>query len=279
MANISHVGVSPYSLFVDTKNTIYVAAEGVDRVVVFHNGSSTLIRNITGNMSMPKSVFATKNGDVYIDNGMNYGRVDLWKPNATNGIRTMIINASCYSLFVDTRDNLYCSIDQYNQVIKRTLNNGSMLGVAVAGDGSNGSSSWSLYSPRGIFVDLNFALYVADCGNDRVQLFQPDQRNGTTIVDNTTIALNCPGSVVLDADGYLYIVDGRHHRIVAGGPNGYQCIIGCSGRLGSTASDLGGPRSLSFDSYGNIYVADRLNDRIQKFSLIPSVCGKFHEYS
>jgi hypothetical protein len=58
-------------------------------------------------------------------------------------------------------------------------------------------------------IDLD--LYVADCGNDRFQLFREGQINGMTLVGNgsngTTIALDCPTGVMLDVDGYLFIFD------------------------------------------------------------------------
>ncbi|CAF5112386.1 unnamed protein product, partial [Rotaria sp. Silwood1] len=38
----------------------------------------------------------------------------------------------------------------------------------------------------------------------------------------------------------------------------------------STSSQLNNPSHLSFDSYGNIFVTDRDNSRVQKFILIPN---------
>jgi len=46
---------------------------------------------------------------------------------------------------------------------------------------------------------------------------------------------------------------------------GGVCVIGCSGTAGNSATQLSGPRDLKFDRYGNIYVTDQVNHRIQKF--------------
>jgi DNA-binding beta-propeller fold protein YncE len=147
--------------------------------------------------------------------------------------------------------------------------------IIAAGNGSPGSSSYMLDSPRGIFVNINFDLYVADCNNNRIQLFRTGQSNGTTKVENGMISLNCPTGVVLDADNYLFIVDSNNHRIIGSGPNGFRCVAGCSGSNGSSANHLFYPQSMAFDSYGNIFVTDRNNNRIQKFNYETVSCGEF----
>jgi tripartite motif-containing protein 71 len=118
---------------------------------------------------------------------------------------------------------------------------------------------------------------VADYGNDRIQFFQPNQLNGSTLAGSGapgTITLHGPIDVVLDADGYMYIVDSLNNRIIGSGPNGFRCVCGCTGTSGPASYQLNVPRSLSFDSYGNLIIADTNNNRIQKFSLATNSCGK-----
>jgi tripartite motif-containing protein 71 len=136
----------------------------------------------------------------------------------------------------------------------------------VAGTGSPGSAPNQLSRPNGIFVNVNFDLYVADNSNNRIQKFSFGQWNGTTVAgDGTsnTITLGGPTAVALVADGYLFIVDNSNNRIVGSGPNGFRCLAACSGSSGSQSNQLMTPRSLSFDSYGNIFVTDT-----QKFLLL-----------
>jgi DNA-binding beta-propeller fold protein YncE len=142
----------------------------------------------------------------------------------------------------------------------------------AAGTDCYGARSNQLQYPCGIFVDRNLNLYVADCGNDRVQLFFSGQVTATTVAGNgapNTISLNCPTDVLLDADGYLFIADGSNHRIIGSGPNGFRCLVSCSGP-GAASNELNNPTSFSFDTYGNIFVVDRDNNRIQKFNLMPN---------
>lgn len=80
---------------------------------------------------------------------------------------------------------------------------------------------------------------------------------------------------MIDADGYLFIADSMNNRIVGSGPNGYQCIVGCSGMSGNASNQLDGPRNLAFDSNGNLFVVDTFNNRIQKFMLATNSCGKY----
>jgi DNA-binding beta-propeller fold protein YncE len=184
----------------------------------------------------------------------------------------------CWDIFVDISNMLYCSLGERHQIIAKSLNYSTNTFSIVAGTGSADIALNTLNNPRGIFVDINFDLYVADCGNDRIQLFHSGKLFGTTIIgngsSNSTITLNCPTGIILDGDQYLYIVDHNNHRIVKSGPNGFQCLLACSGSSGSASNQLNGPWSLSFDSYGNIFVTDQGNSRIQKFVLSINSNGK-----
>ena len=75
-------------------------------------------------------------------------------------------------------------------------------------------------------------------------------------------------------DKYLFIVDQYNHRIVRSGPNGFCCIIGCTGSSGSALNELNMPTSMAFDSFGNIYVVDEENHRIQKFLRLNNTLSK-----
>ena len=129
----------------------------------------------------------------------------------------------------------------------------------------------------GIFVAINFDLYVADSDNFRVQLFRAGELNGTTVAGTRapgTIQLKHPAAVTLDADGYLFIVDYNLASIIGSGPYGFRCVIGCTGQSGSEPNQVGNPRSMAFDSNGNIFVVDNINRRVQKFTLSFNSCGK-----
>jgi hypothetical protein len=135
-----------------------------------------------------------------------------------------------------------------------------------------------LNAPWGIFVDTNFDLYVADTDNHRIQLFKPGELDATTLVGATvpgTIELGGPTGILLDADKYLFILERYNHRIVGQGPHGFRCLVGCSGSFGSESNQLKKPYAFSFDSYGNMFVSDDQNNRIQKFLLLINCRSKY----
>jgi hypothetical protein len=275
-ADNNTVGDRPYGIFVDANDTIYVTNRQSNIVQIWSQESTNPTRNLSGNLTYPRSIFVTADGSVYVDNGKN-GIVKKWTLNATNSEIVMNAGSGCYGLFVDINNDLYCSMGDLYQVIKISLYSDINTTTIVASNGLNGSASNQLSGPRGIFVDINLDLYVADSFNHRIQLFRSGQSNATTVAVNVSshpYVLNQPHWVVLDGDGNLFIVDYGNHRIVAEGPTGFRCLVGCSGEQGSTASQLNFPLAMAFDSYGNIYVTDRDNDRIQKFILTINSCGK-----
>jgi hypothetical protein len=275
-ANASIIGTLPYAIFVNINNTVYAADKSNDIIHVWLEGNMTPWKTIYNASITPYSLFVTINNDMYVDDGDANHRVDKWTSNLTNNTIAMYVGSRCTGLFVDLYDNIYCSLDKLNQVIKKSFNDDANTSSVIAGNGSNGSAANMLNQPRGIFVNMNFSLYVADCGNDRIQLFRFGQLDATTIAGNgATIILSCPTGIVVDADGYVFITDYYNSRIVGSGPNGFQCICACTGIDGSAANQLSMPRHLSFDSYGNIFVVDGYNNRIQLFLLATNSCGKY----
>ncbi|UJR16137.1 hypothetical protein I4U23_003048 [Adineta vaga] len=275
-ADSTAIGSLPRGIYVDKNNSVYVAETSRHAVQIWLEGSNVPVRNITGGFFNPYSVFPSITGDIYVDDSSTNRRVQKWMLNSTNGIVDMYVNGTCYGLFVDINGSLYCSMEPGHQVIKKTIGNDANTTTVVAGVGYSGNASNMLDGPRGIFVSKTFDLYVADCYNHRVQRFQLNQLNATTVAGNGasgTMALDRPIGVILDGDGYLFIAEFNNHRIVGSGPNGFRCIVGCTGTSGSTVNQLKYPHGLSFDSYGNLFVADTDNNRIQKFLLSTNTCG------
>ena len=267
--------IYPRTVFVDRNSTVYAVDQSQNRIHMWPDNGSNMSKTIFNTLSQPVSLFVTIDGSIFV--GGQQGTVEKWTSNTNKSVVVTEFSSGCSALFIDAANDIYCSMTYENRVIKQSLLIDRNISITIAGTGTSGSSSNELRYPQGIFVDINFDLYVADCGNNRVQLFQSGQMNGTTIVGNLEtlgITLNCPTAVFLDADKYLFIVDQGNNRIIRSNSNGFECVAGCSGRSGSAANELSHPVAAAFDPYGNIFVLDAYNSRIQKFIFMSNTSGK-----
>ena len=180
-------------------------------------------------------------------------------------------------MFIDGSSSLYCSSTNSHKIIKRSLNSSDSQVITVAGTSCAGYLPHMLYYPRGIFVTMTFDLYVADNSNHRIQLFRQNQGNGATVAGSGapgTINIRYPETVTLDADEYMFIADSGNNRIIGSGPDGFRCVVGCTGTSGSAPNQLSIPKRMAFDSHGNIFVVESNNHRIQKFLLSSNSCSE-----
>jgi len=77
--NQSFVGTLPRGIFVNLNNSIYVLNREAGKIHIWLNENDLYpTKNISGNLSDPRSIFVTTNGDIYVDSGKTNGRVDKW---------------------------------------------------------------------------------------------------------------------------------------------------------------------------------------------------------
>ena len=239
----------PQGIFISVNNTVYVSNHQYGAIRVWLPGSTNPTSIIDGSFNGSKALFVSTAGDVYFSNDYPFDRVSVWKANSGSFMPTLSIVSLCLGLFIDINDSLYCSLYVYHQVIKRSLNSTGTQFTIVAGKSCQGYTSDMLSYPHGIFVAINFDLYVADTSNHRIQLFPAGQLNGTTVAGSEalgTIQFSNPTAVVLDADNYVFIVDWGNQRIVGSGPNGFRCVLGCASTSGAASDQLYFPRSMAF---------------------------------
>jgi tripartite motif-containing protein 71 len=131
-----------------------------------------------------------------------------------------------------------------------------------------GTEETSLSSPEGIAVDSSSGnVYVADTGNNRIQIFSS---NSTFITEwgrygTVNGSLSSPRGIALDQAGYVYVADTGNNRIQIFSSNG--TFISVLGRDGGANGTLRSPEGIAVDSSsGNVYVADTDNNRISVFT-------------
>jgi len=146
---------------------------------------------------------------------------------------------------------------------------GLWIGAVVEPDafitkwGSAGAGNGQFSAPRGIGIEAD-SVYVADAGNNRIQLFDVAgnylTKWGTPGAGNGQF--NNPRGVGVRAD-FVYVVDAGNNRIQMFDAAG--AYLTQWGAAGNGNGQFSGPTGVALDAAGNVYVADTGNDRIQKF--------------
>jgi len=92
-----------------------------------------------------------------------------------------------------------------------------------------------------------------------------------------------PSGIAVDSSGNLYIADEIGHRVLKVSTDGAITTVAGNGEEGfggdggpAVSAQLWAPMDVAVDSYGNIYIADELNERIRKVTpegVISTIAG------
>lgn len=168
-----------------------------------------------------------------------------------------------------------------NDVVASAAGNGT---VGYSGDGGPAALA-QLNAPRALAFDATGNMYVADVGSHTVR--KVTAAGIITTVAGTGAAgyngdglpavsaqLNSPYGLTTDAAGNLYIADSGNNRIRKVLPDGTIITIagtgsaGCSNGTGDpTTATLSSPGGMTFDSAGNLLIADNANHVIRKIDV------------
>jgi sugar lactone lactonase YvrE len=201
-------------------------------------------------------------------------------------------------LAFDGRGNLYIA-DRANQRVRKVDTKGIITTVAgngtagFSGDGGPATKA-SLNLPSGLAVDSKGNLYISDRSNNRVRvvnskgIIKTFAGNGKDGYHGDNISalkatLDKPFGLALDKDNNLYIADRGNNRIrkvdssglisTVAGDGGFY-FIGDNGP--AYRASIAGPTGVAVDGKGNVYIADRSNNRIRmvdKLGMIRTVMG------
>jgi len=194
---------------------------------------------------------------------------------------------------VDGAGNVYVA-DTVSNIIRKFTPGGNISTVAGSGiwgynsDDIAATSAW-LASPTGVAVDAAGNIYIAEFAGMRIRKVLasngkiytvagrglPGGYNGDGILA-TSADLNVPQGVAVDAAGNIFIADrdnGRVRRVDAGSGNiSTVAGTGSAGYNGDgipgTSAQLAYPAGVAVDTGGNVFIADRDNERVRRWDAV-----------
>jgi len=124
--------------------------------------------------------------------------------------------------------------------------------------GKKGTAPGEFDVPHSIAIDADGLVYVADRGNQRLQIFDAD---GKFIKE--WVYFGTPCGLYIGRDRYIYLANGHAGQIMKLDRAG--AILGMTGKQGKALGQFGEAHFIALSPKAEIYVADTLNWRVQKY--------------
>jgi sugar lactone lactonase YvrE len=210
---------------------------------------------------------------------------------------------------VDSFGNLYIVETGGHRVRKISVASGivtTVVGTGVAGSAGDGgpATAAQLNAPGFAALDSSGNLYVSEVNANRIRKVVPGASGSiagasdeiiSTVAGSgvagsagdgglaTAAQLRNPNGVSVDASGNLYIADVNNQRVRKVDLEGIITTFAGTGVAGfngddiqATSAQLNGPRTISVDASGSLYIADFNNNRVRKVNasgMITTIVG------
>jgi DNA-binding beta-propeller fold protein YncE len=159
---------------------------------------------------------------------------------------------------IDSADNIYVAQGHGTgaepKILKFNPN-----GEFITQWGSRGDGPGEFLVAHSMVIDADDNIYVADRENQRIQIFDT---TGNYLNEWNFAAMAC--AIFLHDDGFMYMTTGFDGELAKLDMEGN--VLGSIGKPGSEVGQFGEGHFLTVDSTGNIYVADVVNRRVQKYA-------------
>lgn len=221
-------------------------------------------------------IFVADTGNHRIQRSRDGGAT--WQVIATVGARIGKVRGPLGLAYDETDQGLGAADTLF---VADTLNNR----VQCAVNASEDAPAWALYAPAGravgrvmrpagLAVSSEAEVWIADCGNNRIQHFDHDHKVGRIVPRVFAGATSGrqvgkvlrPTALHVDEQGRVYVADTGNHRVqmnATGIVGGWTVLLPKGTAVGTVKS----PEGVTLRENGDLFVADSGNHRIQK---IPS---------
>jgi len=201
-------------------------------------------------------------------------------------------------LLADDKGNIYIA-DRDNHVVRKVNPKGII--TTIAGNGTAGFSGdggqavkASFNFPSGLALDSKGNLYISDRSNNRIRVINSkgivntyagngEEGYGGDSGPALKARIDRPFGLAIDNKDNLYIADRRNNRIRKVNPSGIITTAAGDGGffyMGDNGpayrASIAGPTGVAVDNKGNLYIADRNNNRVRvvnKQGMIRTVAG------
>ena len=203
-------------------------------------------------------------------------------PGLVDGTGTSAAFYHPYGVVADGAGNVFVA-DTYNHAIRKVTPAGvvtTLAGSTTFGNADGTGSGASFRFPSGVAVDGSGNLFVADSRNYKVRKITPDGvvttfagsgSLGSADGTGTAASFNVMYGVAVDGSGTVYVADSGNNKIRKVTPGGAVSTLAGSGAAGSldgagAAATFYFPAGIAVDSSGNVYTADRTNNKIRRIA-------------
>jgi sugar lactone lactonase YvrE len=292
----------PFGITVDGAGNLYVADTDNHRIRKIDSGGNvtTFAGSTRGSndgagtaaqFDCPYGITVDGTGNLYVADTANHrirkidasGNVTTFAGStrgSNDGAGTAAQFDCPYGITVDGTGNLYVA-DTSNHRIRKIDASGNVTTLAGSGAGwlDDTGTLAEFSEPKGIAVDGDGNLYVADTSNRRIRKITSAGIVTTLAGDGTanwldgtgaTARFNNPGGITIDGTGNLYVADTINRRIrKVTTPAGVVTTLAGDGTEAfadgtGAAARFNNPAGIAADGDGNLYVADTNNRRIRK---------------
>jgi len=234
-------------------------------------------------LCLPHGVALDAQGNLYVacSGGLPVRKVsgsDQTITTVSDGLRGYTSSVQTHAVTVGPQGDIYFADSESNRVRKLSAADRTVTTIAgtgkwgYSGDGSLAADA-QLGSPRGVALDAQGNLYIADTGNHRVRRVSASDGTITTVAgigewgysgDGGSAAqarISAPRVLALDGQGNLYIGDDCRVRRVSASDQTITTVAGTgkqgySGDGGSaTEAELDGVNGVALDTQGNLYIS------------------------